>query len=158
MGFSHRAVNTAGIYLPYDHPYMVASRAAEERRIKDDGIHMELFLIYDQLWKKVYRGKKKKAHKPAKFCGMKSSRSLRPLQERAVKKAGLVGRKRAFTEVDAGLKDAVGKLRRYARDEDVRVDPVYGQRGGDPNDRLNHIYIYIIPWFVWTIAQLMLFL
>ena len=59
-GFSHRAVNTAGIYMPYDHPYMVASRAAEERRISKEHIYRQLFLIYDQLWKKVYRGKKKK--------------------------------------------------------------------------------------------------
>ena len=139
-GFSHRTVNTAGIYMPYDHPYMVASRAAEERRISKEHIYRQLFLIYDQLWKKVYRGKKKKAHKPAQFCGMRTSRNLRLSQKRAVEKARLPGRKRGFAEVDSELKDRFGKLRQFAQEEDTRVDPVFGQRGGARNDRLHNLY------------------
>ena len=59
-GFSQRAVNTAGIYMPYDHPYMVASRASEERRIREEHIYRQLFLIYDQLWKKFTAVRRKK--------------------------------------------------------------------------------------------------
>ena len=90
-GFSHRAVNTAGTYLAYDDPYMVASREREERRIIEEEIHVVLFLIYDRLWKKVYRGRTRKAHKPAQFCGMRQSESLRRAQKRAVEKAMLPG-------------------------------------------------------------------
>ena len=55
---------------------------------------------------------------------------------RAVAKAGLPGYKRGFAEVDSEAKDAVRKLQRFAQEEHTRVDPVCGQRGGDPNDRL----------------------
>ena len=57
-----------------------------------------------------------------------------------MEKSRLPGRKRGFAEVDSELKDAVGKLRRFAQEEDTRVDPVFGQRGGARNDRLYDLY------------------
>ena len=71
---------------------------------------------------------------------MRTSRNLRLSQKRAVEKARLPGRKRGFAELNSELKDRFGKLRQFAQEEDTRVDPVFGQRGGARNDRLYNLY------------------
>lgn len=57
FGWVRRATNTAGVYLPFDHPKMMAARQDFQSDL-DRGIDRRLYLNVDQVWRSAYSGAK----------------------------------------------------------------------------------------------------
>ena len=55
FGWVKRSTNTAGIYLPFEHPKMQAARHEFEEDLQR-GIDRRLILNIDQLWRAAYNG------------------------------------------------------------------------------------------------------
>ena len=87
MGWKTCAINTAGNYLQYDDPRMVASREHFEYRVKKNGVDKRLLLNWDQTEYKFVRDKKKAARKPRAAVGKDTCKKLTVKKQRALKAA-----------------------------------------------------------------------
>ena len=74
-GHLDKETNTHGVFMEPQDAQMVNMRDQENARLQKENIQHCLLLIYDQLWKKNYRGKKRKAFKDKRLCGQRSGRT-----------------------------------------------------------------------------------
>ena len=73
-GHLDKQTNTHGVFMEHQDIQMVNMREQENARLLKEKIPHCLLLIYDQLWKKTYRGKKRKVFKDKRLCGQRSGK------------------------------------------------------------------------------------
>ena len=128
-GWSKRQVNTSGVYMDYNHPVMVASRARTRYRIEHNSVDMRLVLNYDQLWKQAYRPKQATLHKKRDQLGHREPATLSSSNAKVLHAAKLGCAARHVKLHRRGskrMRDVVAE----AQEADVRLDPVKKCRQG----------------------------
>lgn len=121
--WSDKAVNTSGIYLPYNSALMQRARKDDEDQLVFEKLNRKLRLNYDQQCHQLYRQRKTKAHKSSCMSGKRFKRTVSKKWRDVDWKLGTTPSEKPFT-VDGNHKEVLKGRDRLAQADDCRADPI----------------------------------